>query len=183
MNIFKKLSFGLIICILMVFPLLLSSCFITDLIVGSGKGNDVEIASVGENENGKITGKEFESLIENEDFLEIFDTFYYPDSEVKEARSVESDQDMIYVILAAAEKFEKVEDYYRNKKVQSIWSRDFIYQESMAKAEEDFLETEEDVPTAKFTFSSKDRDRVVDVIVKNLDAGRTQIMITCWNLQ
>ena len=47
----------------------------------------------------------------------------------------------------------------------------------------DFLETEEDAPTAKFTFSSKDRDRVVDVIVKNLDAGRTQIMITCWSLQ
>ena len=49
--------------------------------------------------------------------------------------------------------------------------------------EEDFLETEEDVLISKFTFSSKDRDRVVDILVKDLDTGRTQIMITCWNLQ
>ena len=185
MNIFKKLYFGLATCILMIFPLFLSSCFITDLFMGSGTdtGTGVEITRVVESGSGKITEEEFEALIENEDFLETFDTFYYPDSIVKEARSVESDQDMVYVILEVAEEFDKVEDYYRNKKVQSIWSRDFIYQKSIAKVEEDFLEAEEDVPISKFTFSSKDRDRVVDILVKNLDTGRTQIMITCWNLQ
>jgi hypothetical protein len=85
--------------------------------------------------------------------------------------------------LETLEEFDEVEDYYKNKKVQSIWSRDFIYQKSMAKLQEEFIEGDEDIPISKFTFSSKDRDRVVDILVKDLDTGRTQIMITCWNLQ
>ena len=60
-------------------------------------------------------------------------------------------------------------------------NRDYIT--VSAKVEEDFLEAEEGVRISRFTFSSKDRDRVVDILVKNLDTGRTQIMITCWNLQ
>jgi hypothetical protein len=152
--------------------------------MGTSTEAGVEVKTVEEDGNKKITEEEFEALIENEDFLETFNTFYYPDSKVKEARSLETDQSMLYVILEASEDFEDVEDYYINKKVQSIWSRDFIYQKSMAKVEEDFLEAEEeDVPISKFTFSSKDRDRVVDILVKDLDAGRTQIMITYWNLQ
>ncbi len=63
MNIFKKLSFGLATCILIIFPLFLSSCFITDLIMGSGSDTGVEISRVGESENGKITEEEFEALI------------------------------------------------------------------------------------------------------------------------
>ena len=184
MNILKKLFFCLIICILVTFAVFLSSCFITDTILGSGTDTGVEITTVKESGNGKVTEEEFEALIENEDFLDTFNTFYYPDSQVKEAKSLESDQSMLYVILEASEDFDKVEDYYMNKKVQSIWSRDFIYQKSMAKVEEDFLEAEEeDVPISKFTFSSKDRDRVIDILVKDLDTGRTQIMITYWNLQ
>ena len=183
MNIFKKLSIGLFICVLSIFPVFLSSCFITDMIMGTDTDTGVEILPVEENGNGKITEEEFVALIENEDFLETFNTFYYPDSKVKDARSVGSDQSMLYVILEAVEEFDEVEDYYKNKKVQSIWSRDFIYQKSMAKVEEDFIEGDEDIPISKFTFSSKDRDRVVDILVKDLDTGRTQIMITCWNLQ
>ncbi|MCJ7666645.1 MAG: hypothetical protein MUO59_07920 [Actinobacteria bacterium] len=187
MNIFRKLSYGFVICILIIFPMFLSSCFTADTIVESGAdtGEDTgaEITRVEESGNGNITEEEFEALIGNEEFLETFNTFYYPDSKVKDARSVESDQDMIYVILEADEEFDKVENYYRDKKVQSIWSRDFIYRKSIAKVEEDFLETEEDALLSKFTFSSKDRDRVVDILLKDLDAGRTQIMITCWNLQ
>ncbi|MFC2145697.1 hypothetical protein ACFLQQ_05140, partial [Actinomycetota bacterium] len=177
------LYIGLFICMLGIFPVFLSSCFITDMIMGPDTDTNIEIIQVEEKENGKITEEEFIALIENEDFLETFDTFYYPDSIVKDARTVDSDQSMLYVILEASESFDEVEDYYRNKKVQSIWSRDFIYQKSMAKVEEEFIEEDEDVPISKFTFSSKDRDRVVDILVKDLDIGRTQIMITCWNLQ
>lgn len=183
MNILKKLFIGLFICALSIFPVLLSSCFVTDMIIGSDTATSIEITPVEENGNGKITEEEFVALIENEDFLETFNTFYYPDSIVKDARSVDSDKNMLYVILETLEDFNEVEDYYKNKKVQSIWSRDFIYQKSMAKVEEDFIEGDEDVPISKFTFSSKDRDRVVDILVKDLDTGRTQIMITCWNLK
>lgn len=183
MNILKKLFIGLFICLLSIFPVFLSSCFITDMITGTDTATSIEITPVEENGNGKITEEEFVELIENEDFLETFNTFYYPDSRVKDARTVDSDQSMLYVILETVDEFDEVEDYYKNKKVQSIWSRDFIYQKSMAKVEEDFIEGDEDVPVSKFTFSSKDRDRVVDILVKDLDTGRTQIMITCWNLQ
>ena len=183
MKIFKKLYIGLFICVLSILPVFLSSCFITDMIMGPDSDTNIEIIQVEEKEDGKITEEEFVELIDNEDFLETFDTFYYPDSIVKDARTVDADQSMLYVILEAAENFDDVEDYYMNKKVQSIWSRDFIYQKSMAKVEEEFIEEDEDVPVSKFTFSSKDRDRVVDILVKNLDVGRTQIMITYWNLQ
>ncbi len=183
MNILKKLFIGLFICVLSILPVFLSSCFITDMIIGSDTATSIEITPVEENGNGKITEEEFVEIIENEDFLETFNTFYYPDSRVKDARTVDSDQSMLYVILETVDGFDEVEDYYKDKKVQSIWSRDFIYQKSMAKVEEDFIEGDEDVPVSKFTFSSKDRDRVVDILVKDLDTGRTQIMITCWNLQ
>jgi len=183
MNIFKKLFIGFFICVLSIFPVFLSSCFITDMIIGPDTDTSIEIVPVEENGNGKITEEEFVALIDNEDFLETFDTFYYPDSVVKDARSLDSEQSMLYVILEAVEGFDEVEEYYKNKKVQSIWSRDFIYQKSMAKVEEDFIEEDKDVPISKFTFSSKDRDKVVDILVKDLDTGRTQIMITCWNLQ
>jgi hypothetical protein len=183
MHILKKLFIGLIICLVSVLPVFLSSCFITDMITGSDPASTVKITPVEENGDGKITEEEFDALIENKDFLETFNTFYYPDSTVKDARSVGPDKSMLYVILEAAGEFDEVEDYYKNKKVQSIWSRDFIYQKSMTTAEEDFIEGDEDVPISKFTFSSKDRDRVVDILVKELDMTRTQIMITCWNLQ
>ena len=183
MTLFKKLFIGLFICVLSILPVFLSSCFITDMIIGSDTAASIEITPVEEDGNGKITEEEFVALIENEDFLETFNTFYYPDSRVKDARTVDSDQSMLYVILETVDEFDEVEDYYKNKKVQSIWSRDFLYQKSMAKVEEEFIEGDEEVPISKFTFSSKDRDRVVDILVKDLDTGRTQIMITCWNLQ
>jgi hypothetical protein len=153
------------------------------MIIGPATDTSIEITQLEETVKGKISEEEFVALIENEDFLETFNTFYYPDSIVKDARTVDSDQNMLYVILEAVEEFDEVEDYYKNKKVQSIWSRDFLYQKSMAKVEEEFIEGDEEVPISKFTFSSKDRDRVVDILVKDLDTGRTQIMITCWNLQ
>ncbi len=67
--------------------------------MGSDTVASIEITPVEEDGNGKITEEEFVTLIENEDFLETFNTFYYPDSRVKDARTVDSDQSMLYVIL------------------------------------------------------------------------------------
>ena len=182
MNI--KIISVIIFCIFsMIIPLLLGSCIFSGLF-GAGDSSGIKVEKVGERDTGMLTEEEFESLLENEDFLETFDTFYYEDSTVIEARAVIEEQEMIYVILESDEAFSSVEDYYKNKKVQSIWNRDFIYQKSMAEIEEEFIEEEEkDIAISKFTFSSKDRDKVVDVLVKELSEKRTQIMITYWKLQ
>jgi len=179
----KKYSMILLTIITVMVPVLTSSCIFSG-IFGSGDGSAIRVEKVEGRASGTLTEEEFENLLENEDFLETFDTFYYPGSTVKEAGALLDGQEMIYVILESGEFFNDVEEYYRNKKVQSIWSRDFIYQKSMAQLEEEFIETgEEDILISKFTFSSKDRDKMVDVLVKELAADRTQIMITFWNLQ
>ena len=181
----KKWTVLLFCIIWALIPVFLSSCIFSDLFSTDSSSSGVKVEKVGGRDSGKLTEEEFEELLENDDFLETFDTFYYPDSRVEEARAISDEMDMIYVILETDEAFDIVEDYYRNKKVQSIWNRDFIYQKSMAELEEEeFIEEEDaDILISKFTFSSKDRDRVVDVLVKELSPDRTQVMVTYWDLQ
>lgn len=161
----------------------LSSCFISDFFAPE----DVAIIAVertDDNASEEISEDELDQLLNNAFFLETFNTFFYPNSTVQEAMAVNEKQEMIYVILETHEEFAPVEEYYKNKKIQSIWNRDFIYQKSMAELEEDFIESEEEnVQISKFTYSSKDRDKIVDILIKELDYDRTQIMITCWNLK
>ena len=164
-------------------PALTSSCILSNLFSPEDT-SAINIEEVEGRDTGKLTQEEFEELLRNKDFLETFDTFYYPDSRVEEARALIEEQEIIYVILETDEAFAVVEEYYRNKKVQSIWNRDFIYQKSMAKLEEEFAGgQDDDILITKYTFSSKDRDRVVDVLVKELSPDRTQIMVTYWDLQ
>ncbi len=178
----KKSIFFLLLSILFSFVLLMSSCLISGFF-GVEDSSTVEVEWVEESGPGKLTEEEFEELLNNTDFLETFDTFYYPGSRVREAMAVQDEQEMIYVILETTEGFDLVEEYYKNKKVQSVWNRDLIYQKSMA-AEEDLAEAEEeDINISKFTYSSKDRDKIVDILLKSLAADRTQIMITYWDLQ
>ena len=180
----KKWSVISIFMMLVLIPVFTSSCIFSGFF-GTDSPSGVKVEKIADRDSGKLSEEEFEELLENKDFLETFDTFYYPDSRVEEARAISGEQDMVYVILETDEAFDIVEDYYRNKKVQSIWNRDFIYQKSMAELEEEeFIEEEdEDILISKFTFSSKDRDRVVDVLVKELSPERTQIMVTYWDLQ
>ena len=180
----KKRWFIVLLCIMLAaVPLITSSCIVSGLF-NSGDDSGIKVEKVEERDSGRLTDEELEDLLKNEDFLETFDTFYYPDSTVEEARAITDGEEIIYVILETNAAYGEVEDYYRNKKVQSIWNRDFIYQKSMAELEEEFIEgQEEDILISKFTFSSKDRDKVVDVLVKELSSDRTQIMVTCWDLQ
>ena len=179
----KKSIFFLLSGILFSVPLFISSCFSSGFF-GTEDSGAVEVEWVEDSSSGKLTEEEFEQLLNNSDFLETFDTFYYPGSRVQEAMAVQNEQEMIYVILETTERFDLVEEYYKNKKVQSVWNRDLIYQKSMAGEEEDLIETEEeDVNISKFTYSSKDRDKIVDILLKSLAADRTQIMITYWDLQ
>lgn len=179
----KKSVFFLLLSILFSLTLLMSSCLISSFF-GVEDSSTVEVEWVEESGSKKLTEEEFEELLNNTDFLETFDTFYYPGSRVREAMAVQDEQEMIYVILETTEGFDMVEEYYKNKKVQSVWNRDLIYQKSMAAEEEDLAEAEEeDINISKFTYSSKDRDKIVDILLKSLAADRTQIMITYWDLQ
>ncbi|MCD4669932.1 MAG: hypothetical protein K8S14_05755 [Actinomycetia bacterium] len=183
MKNFRRSIVFLLSSIFFISPLLLSSCFISGSL-GMEDGGIVEVDMVEESGSGELTEEEFEQLLSNTDFLETFDTFYYPGSSVQEAIAVQDELEMIYVILETAEGFDSVEEYYKNKKVQSIWNRDFIYQKSTAETEEDIAGAEEeDVSISKFTYSSKDRDKIVDILLKELAADRTQIMVTFWDLQ
>jgi hypothetical protein len=179
----KNLMFYISVLLIFIVPVFTSAC-IFSILSDSEEKSVVEIDQTEEDTSNRLSGEELEQILENDNFLETFNTFYYPDAIIKEANLVRDEQEMIYVILNTDESFDAVEDYYKNKKVQSIWSRDFIYQKNMAEIEEDFIEAEDkDVKISKFTFSSSNRDKVVDVLVKNLAADRTQIMITLWDLQ
>lgn len=181
-NLKKSISF-LLAGLLLVAVIFMSSCFVSGFL-NTDAGGTVEIEKVEGKGSGKITDEELEQLLNNADFLETFNTFYYPGSRVQEAMAVQDGQEIIYVILETTEGFDIVEEYYKNKKVQSIWNRDFIYQKSMAEIEEDFIEAEEEtIDVSKFTYSSKDRDKIVDILLKELATDRTQIMITSWDLQ
>jgi len=170
-----------IACFLVVFAVSVSSsCGFSS---ADAEMPDIEVDRGNETSMGEMTEEEFEELLENRDFLETFDTFYYPDSTVKDTRAISDGQDMIYVVLETDEAYDAVEEHYKSKKVQSIWNRNFIYKKSTATSgsESDDGETAS-IQLSRFTFSSNDMDKVVDIVIKELSASRTQIMITFWNL-
>jgi len=183
MKMKKVYVMSLVVCFLLV-PVATASCF------NSGNTEQGEITQDGETSEaaGDSTEnnleEEFNSLLESEGFLEVLNSFYYPDSEVMKAESVEGDENLFFILLEVTENSEKVEKYYKDKKVQSIWSRAVIFEESSEKVEEEFVTSEdENIPVFKFTYSSKEKDKVVNVLIKGLEESRTQIMIIYWNLQ
>lgn len=146
---------SLIICFLLV-PLVTSSCFISDNTQESKITQGTETAEEVSGGSENVSEEEFNDLLENEDFVDVLGSFRgYPGSEVKEAKQVEDDENLLYILLEVMEDFKNVESYYKNKKVQSIWSRAAIFEESSEEVEEEFLESEsENIPIFKFTYSS-----------------------------
>ena len=162
----------------------ISSCFSYGNVEESGTAQDVKSLEKVSSDSEDVSDEELNDLLENEGFLEVFNSFYYPDSEIKEASTVEGDENLAYILLEVAEDSRKVEEYYKNKKIQSIWSRAAIFEESSEEVEEKFLNSEsENIPVFKFTYSSSEKDKVVNVLIKGLEESRTQIMIIYWNLQ
>ena len=184
MKVKKIYVMSLIICFLLV-PLVTSSCFNSDNTQESKITQGTETAEKVSGGSENVSEEEFNDLLENEDFVDVLGSFCcYPGSEIKEAKQVEDDENLLYIFLEVMEDSKKVEEYYKNKKVQSIWRRSAIFEESSEKVEEEFLESEsENIPISKFTYSSEEKDKVVNVLIKGLEENRTQIMIIYWNLQ
>ncbi|MEA2016344.1 MAG: hypothetical protein U9O59_06540 [Actinomycetota bacterium] len=194
----KKIGImAMLICFLSL-SVIMVSCF------GTGGGSADEISQPDESqlgshdiasqdtENGgendgdfeELSEEELNQLLEYEGFMKVFNSFCYPGSEIQEVKQMEDDENLLYILLESTENSEEIRDYYKEKKVQSIWSRSVIYEESAGGLEEEFIEEEdEDIPVYKFTYSSNDKDKVVNVLIKGLEEGRTWIMVLYWNLQ
>jgi len=181
-----------------IYNLFLIVCFLVMSVVivsCSVSGNETEVpanqkieSSKGVNISfGNMSEEEFNQLLESEGFLEVFNSFYYPDSEIKEIKQKEDGEggeNLLYILLETEETSGKVEEYYKEKKVQSIWSRAVIFEESTKSIEEEFLgEESESIPICKFTYHSSDKDKIVNVLIKGLEENRTRIMIIYWELK
>lgn len=153
--------------------------------------------STGE-ETAEITGEEtlsrqeqYESLLENKDFIEVYNNFRYLQSEITDAGLVEDNGTLFYMVFGSADSFDKIDQFYKNKKVQSVWSRTEIFEAVDEKLEEGFIEDEEEVSGengnddfrfSKYSFISQDKDRYLNVLVKSMSDKSTQIMLISWNL-
>jgi len=179
MGIKKVYVIYLVICLILI-SLATTSCF---LFGGDEETGLIQVVETSEEENDNLD-EAIDTLLENEDFLDVLGSFDYEGSMAKEAKQVEGDKDLFFILLESTDDFEGVEDYYKDIKVKSIWIRSEIFEKSSEGVEEEFLGSDnESVRVSKFTYSNMEKDKVVNVLVKGLDVGRTQIMIIYWNLQ
>ena len=136
-------------------------------------------------ESTEAAGDELEQLLRNENFLKTFNSFYYPDSKVRQARQIENNENLFYILMETDEDFKAIENFYKNKKAQSIWNRSVIFETSDRDIEDDFLSSDDgsNIKSSKFTYYNQEKDKVVNVMIKNLEEGRTEIMVICRELK
>jgi len=179
MVIKKVYTACLVICLLLI-PLVTVSCFLFGGAEETGLVQDVETSE----EESVSPDEEIDTLLENEDFLDVFGTFDYKGSTVEDAKQVEGDENLLFILLESEDSFGNVEEYYKDIKVKSVWIRSEIFEKSSEEVEEEFLDSDnESIQVSKFTYSNLEKDKVVNVLIKGLEEGRTQIMIIYWNLQ
>jgi hypothetical protein len=153
-------------------------------IITPGESKSNTKGSTGNESNTSDVTQDFESFLETKGFLDVMSSFYYPDSDIIKVEQEEADGNLFYILLETTDNLEKVKEYYKEKQIQSVWSRAVIYEESATDIEEEFLEEEnENIPTCKFTYNSNDKNKVVNVLIRGLEENRTRIMIISWNLQ
>lgn len=135
--------------------------------------------------------EQYESLLENKDFIEVYNNFRYLQSEITDAGLAEDNGTLFYMVFGSADSFDKIDQFYKNKKVQSVWSRTEIFETVDKKLEEGFIEDEKEVSGengnndfrfSKYSFISQDKDRYLNVLIKSMSDKSTQIMLVSWNL-
>ncbi|MCL5771369.1 MAG: hypothetical protein M1479_03730 [Actinobacteria bacterium] len=134
--------------------------------------------------------EEYRKLVEDKDFVSVFNNFEYPDSEIKDARLVEEDGSMFYIVLQTKDSFNNVDNFYKLKKVQSIWSRSDIFETNSNELEQSFLNTTDDSSQltqennkySKYSYFSENKDKLLNVLIKSYSSDATQVMIIYWEL-
>ncbi|MGM0365775.1 MAG: hypothetical protein ACQEP5_04505 [Actinomycetota bacterium] len=124
--------------------------------------------------------EELEQILGNDRFMDTLSCFYYPGSKVKSYRQIEDEGDFFYILLETEQNFNQVEEFYGDKRVQSIWSKSELYERSFLDFEQQFLEEENTAPTSKHTYHSTDKDKVVNVLVNSIDDQATEVMVIYW---
>jgi hypothetical protein len=139
----------------------------------------------------KLTqAEEYSQLAENENFVSIFNNFEYPGADIKDAKLVEKDGSMFYIVMETKDIFDKVDNFYKSKKIQSIWSRSEIFEATSQALEESFLNsdteasqtTQENSEYFKYSFISENKDQLLNVLARSYSNEFTQVMVIYWKL-
>ena len=134
--------------------------------------------------------EEYRLLAEDKNFVSIFNNFEYPGADIKDAKLVEKDGSMFYIVLETKDSFSKVDNFYKSKKIQSIWSRSEIFETTSKELEESFLNsdidasqtTQEKSEYSKYSFISENKDQLLNVLARSYSQELTQVMIIYWKL-
>lgn len=138
-----------------------------------------------------ISGRQqqYEEILENKDFIEAFNNFQYSDSEFIDAGLIDDNGILFYMVFKSYDSFEKIDYFYKNKKVQSIWSRTEIFETFNQNLEENFNNNDiipeqelKDLKFSKYSFISQNKDRYLAVLIRSLPGEKTRIMLVSWNL-
>jgi hypothetical protein len=134
--------------------------------------------------------EEYRQLAGDKNFVSVFNNFEYPGAEIKEAKLVEKDGSMFYIVSETKDSFNKVDNFYKSKKIQSIWSRSEIFESTSQELEESFLNSDLDVSQTtqekseyfKYSFNSEKKDQLLNVLARSYSQELTQVMIIYWKL-
>jgi len=173
---------------------------ITGTGIGSSKKSPagsitITSAKLGESSRTSSTVKltqeeEYTQLAQDKNFVSIFNDFEYLGAVIKEARLIEKDGSMFYIVLETKDSFDKVDIFYKSKKIQSIWSRSEIFEATSQELEDLFLNAETDASQTtqvrsqyfKYSFISESKDQLLNVLARSYSQELTQIMIIYWKL-
>ncbi len=123
-----------------------------------------------------------EAFLESENFIDTFSCFYFPDADIQDFKLLTEDENFFYILLNINDHFNNVESFYRNKKVQYIWNRSEVYESGFNDIEEGFLQDSDLTPTAKFTYYSNDKEKIVNVLINGISDSQTEVMVIYWEL-
>ena len=133
--------------------------------------------------------EEYRQLVEDKNFVSVFNNFEYPGSDIKDAQLVEKDGSMFYIVLETKDSFDKVDNFYKSKKIQSIWSRSEIFETTSQKLEESFLNSDSNASQTtqenkyfKYSFISENKDQLLNILARSYSQELTQVMIIYWKL-
>jgi len=136
--------------------------------------------------------EEYRQLALDKNFVSIFNNFGYPGADIKEAKLVTQDGSMFYIVLETKDSFDKADDFYNSKKIQSIWSRSEIFETSSQELEELFLNDDAGADVSqttqgnsqyfKYSFTSESKDQLLNILARSYSQELTQIMIIYWKL-
>jgi len=157
-------AIGLILSAIYLFPRLLDRIRSSLVVTPSTKSEELISPQ-------DFKAAEINMLLEDEDFVQVFNNFYYPDSEIVEASLVDENQNLFFVRFESNDDYEKIEDYYNNKNVQSIWQKSDIY------------EKDRENNTSKFTFYGLEENKIVNLLISDRGQQSVSITVIYWELQ